>query len=531
MRFWGLFRRNETARANAADDVPDHARPAVLAFGDGWSRAALASTPTEPQQLRWLREALAEDYGARPQQSSAWQTAAQPLDSWYAPEVRTAFWAMFEALVDAAPYAAATASVDARPLLVSRANTVCSVNAVWAAAELRGAEEASRIGSILSRVLTEPWTVDSVRLRNACANALAVIGTQQAVDLLATAAQLAPTKAQKEYLLLCMGTAAREVEPLPSRLAELNVPDHGLDANGRKEFSVRRYRFELRLHPGGRVIVIDRKRGATPDKAAEWMAAAEARAVRTTYRRELARIVTLLASTRSWPGEEWKRLYLDHPITRVVSCGLVWRMDFPDGRVLDCVPNLDGGVLTSDGRRTPPHLPLFSRIGAVPQVSLWHPGECDEVGFRAWRDLVAAGSLSQPFEQILRDFTAVEPDPEATELRRFSGTVLGSKQFAAAIRSVGWHSRRTRSVRPADTIRLAHRAFPDDGLSVVVACQEAEDTVVLGTAWFHRTKDDDNSPLPMEAVPPRVYSEALRDLTVLTRKSWMPQDEISDTVG
>ncbi len=128
------------------------------------------------------------------------------------------------------------------------------------------------------------------------------------------------------------------------------------------------------------------------------------------------------------------------------------------------------------------------------------------------------------------------------------------------MRRLDWHSRRTRAAARSDAIRLAFRDFPDDRVSLVLPYTDSADpadpteTVVLGAAWFHRSDDRARTPLPLGAVAPRVYSEAVRDLSLLAIGSlvtdaipdeaddefpdgieqWengVPEDEIPDRLG
>lgn len=546
MRFRGILRRlgGDATRASAEGGV--------LEFGDGWSRAVFDIPWEDAAQVRILRDALRWDLGARPYESSIWRDTVQHLEHKQNRKAYAALSSMLDALAEAVPHAeSATATsgagtfgtgasgagmsvnvADGRPVLVSRENTVCAVNTIWAAAQLQGTEAAASIGRILERAVTEPWTMDSVRIRNAGAKSLAAIGTKEAVDLLAATARHAPTKAQQEQLLLCLDVAARGSEQPPSRLAELHMTLHGLDADGRRVLAVRRHRFELRLLPDGRVTADDLSAQATPDEAASRVAATEGRALRAAYRRELARVEALLATDRTWLFGEWRRLYLENPVTRAVAHRLVWRLNLGDGGTTDVLPTWDGEIRAVDGRVARDSWP-DEGAPASAVVSLWHPREAEPAMLAAWREVADALAIDQPFQQIERDFTRAEPGPETVEINQYAPTSVGAAQLNAALRRLDWHSRRTRAGAKADAIRLAYRDFPDDQVSIAVPCRESADVVVLGSAWFHRSADRARSPLPLDAVSPRVYSEAVRDLAMLTRDHGdyqLLEDEVSDSV-
>ena len=380
-------------------------------------------------------------------------------------------------------------------------------------------------------------------MRNACIRALAEIGTKQALDLLLVASRRAPTKAQREQILLVLDVAARRAKQPPSRTAELHVPSHGMSGSGRRTLTVHKHVFELVLRPDGRVDVVDRSEGATPDDAVARVIATEARSLRTAYDRELVRIEALLATERSWFYEEWRRLYLDNPITRAVAARLVWRMRYTDGRIVDVLPSSDGGVRAArpvvSGEEAEAG-GAGSAAGAggagatraatdaeLPDlVRLWHPRDAGPGLLAAWRTIRDEQALVQPFDQIERDFTRADPDPDAVELNQYAAAAVAAAHFAEAVGRLGWHSRKSSGrgqhqppggQERGDTVLLVRREFPDDGVCVAVPCREDGESVVLGSGWFHRMEDQARTPVELGFVPPRVHSEALRDIAMLAR--------------
>ena len=516
------------------------AAPAVrplLAPGDGWAAEA-APAWAGAEEISALRRVLEPDLGARPAQAPWWLGHVRALTQRENRAAYAALRTLFEALGTAVPRTArradadADADADGRPLLVCHANTAAAVNTVWAAAELLGERATETLGLILERTLAEPWAVESGRLRNACTRALIGLDTPRATDLLVGAAAGAASKTQKEQLLLCLDLAKHAGERSPSRLAELHVPDHGLSAGGRLPLHTHHREYLLILEPDGRVAVQDRTADATPDQAAQRVLDAQARAIRATYRRERIRIEALLAAERVWGRDEWQRVYQVNPITRAVAARLVWRHERVDGRVLEVMPDAGDGIAwvrAADGACRPSvgdevHVPGTA-------VTLWHPRDADSAALAAWRALREARGLVQPFAQIGRDFTRVEPDPDATELNQHASSRVEAAAFADAVSRLDWHSRRTRSGRSGDALRVVYRDFPDALLSVSVTCREEQDTVELGPGCFHRAGDRARTPLALGYVPPRVYSEALRDIAVLARGAVPGETDVHDRVG
>jgi len=508
---------------------------AILRPDDGWYRAVAARLAAHEDAggLRPLGAVLSVDRGARPNQDPDWHRRVHDL------ELKRRHWAtqllagMLDALAEAVPLVESRGAADGRPLLVGQANTVCAVNLVWAAVELDFERKSQTIGRILLRSVSEPWTMYSVRVRNACANALAEVGSRQAVDVLAEAATQAQTKALREQLLLCLDRAASRVEEPPSRVAELHVPRHGLDERGWRELTVRQHRFDLELFPNGQVGVTQRDGEPTPDTAASRVTAAESRAIRATYRREVARIEALLATDRDWDPEDWQRIYHDNAITRAVASRLIWRHTHENGRTVDRIPGWDRTDVvsyTADGTLWTDTQPAED---APYRISLWHPRDADPAMLATWREACRVRNLIQPFEQVERNFTRLAPESDATELGHYAAAVVDADHLTAAVRRLDWHSRRTRGGAAQDSIRLAYRDFPDDRVSVAVPYTDSATSpgaVVLGAGWFHRADDRARTPLPLGAIGPRAYSEAVRDLSVLAGGDRVAQDEISDRI-
>ena len=485
-------------------------------------------------------------------------------------EARAVLLALFEALAEGVPHAAPGPdgeSVEGRPLLVGARNTAAAVNTLWAAAELLGAGAVPGLARILDRALTEPWTLESGRVRDACTAGLAALSTPEAGDALLEASRRAPTKALREQILTVLDRAGRAGSMPPSRLAELHISDHGLNGGGRRLITVRKHDFELSLRPDGRVDVLARDEVPLPDAAVDRGVAAEARSLRAAYDRELIRIEALLATGRSWTYEEWRRVYLDNPVTRAVAARLIWRMEHRGGWIVDVLPSSDGGIAAaraaygnpaSDGDAASGDVRAGAEAwealdgraagtagGGMPEtVRLWHPRDADPGGLAAWRTIRDRLHLVQPFAQLDRDFTRGDPDPDAAELNQYTGTAVGDPEdFAAAVARLGWHMRSTKPAPGSDAVRLVHRLFPDDGLTVAVPCREepghgdgsrpGEGRIVLGAGWFHRAEDRARTPLALGYVPPRLYSEALREIAVLARSArGGDEDEtVADRVG
>ena len=419
--------------------------------------------------------------------------------------------ALVEALAKGRGYAGPGENADGQAVLVGQANAVRAVNTIWASARVRPQEAVPLIGRILIRTLTDMRTTSvSVRLRNAAANALALDGTDLAIGALTAAVPRASNLARREQLAWSLSLASTSEQTAPSRVAELRVPRLGLDVNGERQVVAHRHRYTLQLRPNGRVTLTRSRRNANPDVVANRISRTEARAVATTYRKEVARIEGLLAAEREWPLGEWRRLYLENPITRAVAARTVWLIELPGERKLSVLPDWSRQISALNGAPGPADWPP----GNV-TVRLWHPREAGPEELAAWRGLLMDRVLVQPFQQIERDFTRIEPEPNVVELDQCVGVRFERSALKSMTRRLGWSFLRPTSGARSGEAQYICREFPDAGVTIALTCIERDRQVELDSAWFHRIGNTGRIPLPLDCISARVYSEAVRDLAAL----------------
>ena len=475
----------------------------LLVSGDGWSLAVAESGVLGRPPATAFEVFLTIAADPRPSASKSWANAVKARAQAEKSAPRK-LRALLSALASAAPAVAPRASLgadgaggagsadgaDARPILVSRENTIVAVNTVAAAAHVLGEAAVPNLGAALCRLLEEPWTVDSTSIRDACAGALAAIGTEQAFEELKAAVPRAQTKVQREVLLLCLGRmpwSAKDAKAAGASMAELVVPTHGLNVAGKRELTTHHRNFELTLHEDGSVgsRSLDDAQ-VVENQAAERVLRAELRAISATYRKEVARIEALLATEHSWSPETWRKLYLDHPITRAVASRLVWRLAVAlekdgggaagtggarrrggrgarvaVGRTIDVVPAWEpAGLLRIVNAQRAGAEAAIPWPDGVSSVQLWHPREAAPEDLAAWRAALRDVAFDQPFQQIKRDFVASESDPEKTEFDRFAGEVTDAAAWEAALAEIPWTMATKSGGKTSDREDLIHREFP-----------------------------------------------------------------------
>ena len=102
-------------------------------------------------------------------------------------------------------------------------------------------------------------------------------------------------------------------------------------------------------------------------------------------RRRIAR----LPRTRTWPHWDWRRLYLDHPITGAVARAVIWEFTDGDGRTVAAIPVAGGG---------------YASVGAPPtapvEVRLWDAARAGGDEAARWRKYLDDTGVRLAFGQL-----------------------------------------------------------------------------------------------------------------------------------
>jgi hypothetical protein len=248
--------------------------------------------------------------------------------------------------------------------------------------------------------------------------------------------------------------------------------------------------------------------------------------IRAAVVEERRRMEDRLASSRTWPEPLWRARYADHPIGRIFGRRLIWGVGSAGEVVAAGLPDGDAWVGV-DGR------PLS--VSATSEVRLWHPADADEAEIAAWRATVAAAALEQPLKQAHREvFHPLPRDIDLAADRRFAGRVVEHGHLRSMLRSRGWAVPSLGAWDQGDEA-TAFRDF-DDGLRAELRYQAVEhvptgtrqERARLVAVRFVETSGAAGeaggadpgaargpASRPLADVPPRVFSEALRDVSLV----------------
>jgi hypothetical protein len=529
-----------------------------LVAGEAWSDVAIAEIEASEAErtAAWvsLLDHCAKAGGARP--SATWQKTSRKLAG------RLGIGHFVDAvtrwfpLVDRPRNAVLSLTSEWMPdpnLLIEDTNADVLKGLAWTCALAASAEEG--VGRDVARTLTR-LAVSAyrkvpqqgprcVRVGNACVWALgAMPGTEGISELAVLKAKAKFGSARKAIEKALLEAAGRSGIPL-DEVEELSVPTYGFTGVGvrREDFGgyvaeavvVGTNAVELRwVRPDGRAQKSVPK--AVKEGFPEELAAMKRtlKDVQQALPAQRDRIEGSYLRTRSWAYSAWRERYLDHPLVGTLARRLIWTFSGASGAVAGIFH--DGHLVDRRGR------PLDG-LDASTRVELWHPiGESpDEV--LAWRDWLAELQIKQPFKQAHREVYLLTDAERATGVysNRFAAHFLRQHQFNALCVARGWKNKLRLMVDddfPPATLDLAAWGLRAEFWIEGIGDDYGTDTNPTGTYLYLSTDQvrfyasganenlahaygggyvgygaaNTSEPIPLESVPPLVFSEAMRDV-------------------
>ncbi|QDV73848.1 DUF4132 domain-containing protein [Botrimarina mediterranea] len=383
----------------------------------------------------------------------------------------------------------------------------------------------------------------AVKVGNAGVYALSEMGTIDAVG------QLAVLKVRVKF-----GTAQKEIEKAFTKTAaslglprdeieEMGVPSYGLTEVGRLIEEFGEYEAEIEV-TGADACLAWRDRHGKPLKSVPAKVSKEHADELKDLRQSLKdikailpaqrdRIDSMFLAQRTWPISAWRERYLEHPLVGTIAGRLIWCVDGePVSFIEGVATDLDGSVVGH---------------GATAEITLWHPVGRPVEEVVAWRRRLEELRITQPFKQAHREvylLTAAEENTR-TYSNRFAAHVLRQHQFNALCSARGWKNQLRLMVD--DSYAPPTKRLPGWGLRAefwVEGIGEEYETdtnesgsyLYLATDqvrfyrdgaaenWAHAggggytTAAADageqgvNEPLPLDQIPPLVFSEVMRDV-------------------
>ncbi|MFY1654383.1 DUF4132 domain-containing protein [Solwaraspora sp. WMMB762] len=507
---------------------------APLSTEDPWAEQITTELPTlDPVWPRLLAHAST---ATTPRPSAAWVKAARELLTQVDPGQACAVLGRW------------LAAASVTPQRVPDAGNADVLRGLLWLVELTGptADQVRQVGVLVEVMLRRLPGIGPAgpKVANAAVGVLGRLDGDAALAQLARLSARLTYKGTRNEVDKALDTRAAALGIGRDEIEELAVPDYGLSDVGRHEVTVGGCRVEL-LAGGGAVAVTwhnDAGRVVKSPPAAvrrdHPQVVAEiktlAKDVTGMLAAQSARLDRLFVARRSWSLPAWRERYLDHPLVGVLARRLLWLVD---GVACGWA---DGALRTVDDA------PVSATDDAV--VQLWHPIGRPVPEVVAWREWLERHRVVQPFKQAHREVYLLTPAEESTGSysNRFAGHVLRQHQFHALAAARGWVDKLRLMVD--DTCPPTLRQLPQWGLRAEywvegVGDDYGADTTDSGTylrlvtdqVRFYPIDAPGNEahatgggytagrrgareqrapaePLPLDQVPPVVFSEVMRDV-------------------
>ncbi|WP_157419904.1 DUF4132 domain-containing protein [Actinomadura kijaniata] len=297
---------------------------------------------------------------------------------------------------------------------------------------------------------------------------LAASGSDVAVLQLHLVAEKARPKRLKNKAVKLLDQVARARGLTLEQLADRMVPDFGLDDAGGMvlDYGPRSFRvgFDERLRPvvyddGGRLLKSLPKPGAKDDPE---LAPAAHRAfgglkkdVRGVASDLVRRMERAMTRQRRWSAEDFRRLFVEHPLVHHLARRLVWLHEEDDGAVTAFRVAEDRSFADVDDEVLPPP--------GSGSVLVAHPLRLGET-VPAWSGLFADYEILQPFPQLGRPVDALTAEERASgTIERFSGAQVGVGALLRLERE-GWR----RGLAGEGGVQSSLRFDTPNGLTVIL---------------------------------------------------------------
>jgi hypothetical protein len=362
----------------------------------------------------------------------------------------------------------------------------------------------------------------SPKIGNACVWALSNMKSPHAVAQLSRLKTRAKHASTRKQLAQALAAAAEKMHMSPAELEEMAVPTCGLTGLGQLTKSIADYTARLELGDDSKVGVTWAKAGGKPQRSVpasiKQTHAEEIKSLKRTAKEierllpgQRDRLEQLFLQERNWSFAQFRERYLDHPLVATLARRLIWTFGKQNGGTEGIWNN--GVIVDRQGRE-------LTGLTDTTEVRLWHPLQSPGNAVRAWREWLEANQVRQPFKQAHREIYVLTDAELQTDIysNRFAAHIIRQHQFAALCQQRGWryHLQGQWDSANIPTLELPGR---DIRVEFWVEAVPNETAVSQMGIYLYLTTDQVRfyriqgpNPLPLNQVPPLVFSEVMRDV-------------------
>lgn len=430
-------------------------------------------------------------------------------------------------------------------LMINDVNADILKGLVWLCGEYDDAEIARSLYSLAISAYKKVPQVGPrcVRVGNACVYALGKMPTQGVSQLALLKIKVKFGTAQKG-IEKALNAAAQKAGISSEELEEMSVPTYGLTEVGRSRDDLGEFTAELLITGTSAAEIRWLNADGKPQKSVP-------KSVKENYAEELKelvqavkdikkmlpaqrdRIENLYLEQKSWDFKTWRERYLEHPLIGTIARRMIWRFDEMTTAIW-----LDGKLVDSQGNA----MNFFDDS----QVALWHPLHSTTQEVLEWREFLSEKEIRQPYKQAHREIYLLTDAERNTQTysNRFAAHIIKQHQFNSLCAVRGWKSQLRLMVDdsyPPPSRRLEKYGLRAEFWVESIGEVYGTDTTETGTylylatdqvrfypinaqqlhahaggggyetGWYNRGETN-VEPLPLEQIPPLVFSEIMRDI-------------------
>jgi hypothetical protein len=238
-----------------------------------------------------------------------------------------------------------------------------------------------------------------------------------------------------------------------------------------------------------------------------------AKDIQKTLPVQRGRLEQLFLRRKSWNLETWRERYLQHPLVGTLVGRLIWQFSDANRRAT--------GIWHQDRFVDALDRPL-ARLRDQTTVQLWHPLDQDTADVLAWRAWLEDREVRQPFKQAHREIYCLTDAERQTRVysNRFAAHILKQHQFNALCVARSWKYNPLAGFDEVEeTARLELPAWNLRAEFSVDLAGEVGHEMTDASVYLYVATDQvrfyqlgEPEWMPLDQVPPLVFSEVMRDV-------------------
>ena len=384
------------------------------------------------------------------------------------------------------------------------------------------------------------------KVGNACFWALGNMPGSEGVAQLSILKLKIKTNTAQKVIANSLESAAKRTGITAEEIEEMSVPSYGLEEVGLRRDDFGEVVSEMRVDGSDIEQVWVRKDGKRLSSAPK--------AVKEKYPEELKeisqavkdirkmlpaqrdRLDNLYLTQKKWTFDTWQARYINHPLVGTIARRLIWKFSKDDTSVSGIW--FGGRIVGWDNES-------IDWLDDSTTVELWHPINVESDVVLAWRQWLMEHEIRQPFKQAYREIYLLTDAERNTQVysNRYAAHILRQHQFNSLCGAKGWKN--SLRLMVDDMFPPATKTLPRWRLRAEywiegIGDQYGIDTNQTGTylylttdqVRFYRVDAVENrahaggggysaqrwngrgnaEPLPLEEIPPLVFSEIMRDV-------------------